>query len=39
MALLPSDSFSFLADGWDESKDWKIAMGKLVGGSKSTWKP
>jgi hypothetical protein len=32
MALLPSDSFNFLADGWDESKetpDMGLGLGSL----------
>ena len=27
MALLPSDSFNFLADGWDESKEMPVSWG------------
>lgn len=27
MALLPSDSFNFLADGWDESKETPVSWG------------
>ena len=51
MALLPSDSFSFLADGWDESKEtprdsggaglgWgSLAAGRARGFGEAGWGP